>query len=744
VTAWEALAAKYGLSSDRYEEFEYLTYLPIGDTFVENYAKFHLGLEEPVIKGRIKSHYNFWTTLTTIPWLRDIIRTGVKIPFMKKPPRIVLPNNKSAVDPDMVPWVKETLKEYLRFGFIEKVDKIPYCVMPLQVKNTGGKLALIYDMSVLNDYVEKGKFKLEGWEEMFNFSTTSAFGIKFDLKKFYHEIDINEAEKQYFGFMYQMEEGEPHTYFVWSTMPYGYTRAPFIAKALMKPLIIKWRKLGCKIVVFYDDGMAVADCEHMLRKQSLQIQCDLLRAGLVPGVSKCVWKPAKIIHWNGLIFNFEKLGIEIMNHRMQHTLEKIDYLIKKWPNVTFRELSQFLGQLNSMHPVLQGRATLRTKCVQTFVNIKYYHEYSWEKEITSDFQGLFVKAKEEIIFWKENIERLNFRPFVPKDPRYVGWVDASGHAVGGILVQLKTDGGRPIPITMDNWVLDGAGVLPRIPNCAKLQVDGFPVSPRIVKNHDLDPGVVETLYVIHRNLTYAEKASDSNERELLAAVELLFSCANFLKNNAITLHFDNLNAATIVEKGSSKFRLQSYAILIEKICSQYNIDLNAVWIPRCLNNVADIISKMIDYDDYAVQDSFYQYVQQISGFVPNFDRFANNWNAKCTQFNSLVYCVGSGGVNAFNYPWGGRAKNWLFPPPKLVIPAVLHLQRSFGMGILLIPQWKTAPFYPFLLDYIKSPKLKNRWIFGGKNVFKRGADNTSCFGPDFVGNVELWFFDFNV
>jgi hypothetical protein len=90
------LATKYNIAPDRYEEFEYLTYLPIGDTYVENYARFHLGTEEPIIKGRIKSHYNFWTTVTTIPWLLDIIKDGVKIPFTRQPPRIVLPNNKSA------------------------------------------------------------------------------------------------------------------------------------------------------------------------------------------------------------------------------------------------------------------------------------------------------------------------------------------------------------------------------------------------------------------------------------------------------------------------------------------------------------------------------------------------------------------------------------------------------------------------------------------------------------------------
>ena len=88
--------------------------------------------------------------------------------------------------------------------------------------------------------------------------------------------------------MYQMEENAPHTYFVWTTIPYGYTRAPFIAKALLKPLVAKWRQLGCKIVVFYDDGMAVGQSQAELRKHTLQIQCDLLGAGLVPGVTKCV------------------------------------------------------------------------------------------------------------------------------------------------------------------------------------------------------------------------------------------------------------------------------------------------------------------------------------------------------------------------------------------------------------------------------------------------------------------------
>jgi hypothetical protein len=92
----------------------------------------------------------------------------------------------------------------------------------------------------------------------------------------------------------------------------------------MKPLITKWRKLGCKIVVFYDDGMAVSHSQSELKKQGLQIQCDLLRAGLVPGVTKCVWSPCRIVHWNGLTFNFENRGIAVMPHRIEHLLSNIE------------------------------------------------------------------------------------------------------------------------------------------------------------------------------------------------------------------------------------------------------------------------------------------------------------------------------------------------------------------------------------------------------------------------------------
>ncbi len=113
-----------------------------------------------------------------------------------------------------------------------------------------------------------------------------------------------------------------------------------------------------------------------------------------------------------------------MDHRLEHMREKVTNLLQNWPKVSFREVSQLLGQINSMHPVLQGVATLRSKFLQTFINIRHFHNLSWEKPIEYDFNELFGKGKNELVFWKESILHLNFLAFDNPDPSCIGWVDA--------------------------------------------------------------------------------------------------------------------------------------------------------------------------------------------------------------------------------------------------------------------------------------------------------------------------------
>ena len=79
---------------------------------------------------------------------------------------------------------------------------------------------------------------------------------------------------------------------------------------------------------------------------------------------------------------------------------------------------------------------------------------------------------------------------------------------------------------------------------------------------------------------------------------------------------------------SNKLRLNAYAVLIANICIKNDINLHLVWIPRDINNIADFLSKTIDYEDYSITDDFYTTICADFHCTPLVDLFANSKNAK--------------------------------------------------------------------------------------------------------------------
>ena len=81
------------------------------------------------------------------------------------------------------------------------------------------------------------------------------------------------------------------------------------------------------------------------------------------------------------------------------TVAQLDLLLGSWPNVSFRDLAKFLGQLNSMHPVLKGLATLRSKMLQLIVNVRHFETYPWEGKVLKVSKPVLEKAEQELQFW---------------------------------------------------------------------------------------------------------------------------------------------------------------------------------------------------------------------------------------------------------------------------------------------------------------------------------------------------------
>jgi hypothetical protein len=318
------------------------------------------------------------------------------------------------------------------------------------------KKSLIFDMSKFNNFVQKSKFKLESWPEMLNYCLDANFAIKFDLNKYYYQIKLNESECKYYGFAYSMADGEPVQYFVWKSLPYGYTHAPYIARELMKPLIAKWRRLGGRVIVLYDDGMAVHSNEKILTALAVQMQCDLLNAGMIPGIEKCTWLPVEVIDWNGLRFDFANCTLSILDRRICKLKSIITESLNKFPDFSYRHVAKIVGSIVSMSSVFEGTTQKFTKSMQTFINIRHFHDRKWEDIIQAEYAGLYASMFDELNFWLSHVERYNARKFVPNSPKWITWTDASDFALGGLVVQLinVTD---IVLCTADNTLLDHTG-----------------------------------------------------------------------------------------------------------------------------------------------------------------------------------------------------------------------------------------------------------------------------------------------
>ena len=103
--------------------------------------------------------------------------------------------------------------------------------------------------------------------------------------------------------------------------------------------------------------------------------------------------------------------------------------------------------------------------------------------------------------------------------------------------------------------------------------------------------------VAHGQWTDYEASLSSTWRELKAVALVLCSFAPKLAGHRVKWFTDNQNLVHIVECGSRKPHLQTVAMNIFELCFRHGIRLDMEWIPRGLNDKADYISRIRDFDD---------------------------------------------------------------------------------------------------------------------------------------------------
>jgi len=168
--------------------------------------------------------------------------------------------------------------------------------------------------------------------------------------------------------------------------------------------------------------------------------------------------------------------------------------------------------------------------------------------------------------------------------------------------------------------------------------------------------------------TEEEACQSSTWRELRAVRLVLESFGPQLQNVRVRWFTDNQNVVRIVLNGSKKPILQREALGIFDIAVKARIQLEPEWIPREDNEVADYISRIVDYDDWMLNPVVFRELDSKWG-PHTIDRFADWCNNQTPHFNSRYWCPGAEAMDAFTCDWGSDNNWWC--PPVFLIPRIL-------------------------------------------------------------------------
>ena len=630
------------------------------DSLVDSLVSFDFSSRSSV-RGRLKLCIPFWRSLGTSQFILNVISQGYKIPFFEIPTPFFKANNASALSNRS--FVSKAVNELLHTNLVEEIFCVPDIVNPLSVSTrSSGKQRLILDLRHMNSFIFKQKFKCEDLSVAIQIFNQGCHLFKFDLKSGYHHIEIFPAHRKFLTFAWDFGTGSSR-YFQFCVLPFGLSSAPFIFTKMFKPLLKSWRSRGIPIAIFLDDGLGGGSDPVSARINSLAVHSDLLKSGLVPNEDKSQWEPIQIITWLGVILNTIDGSIKATDERIATLSRDLENLStgQNPTRVHVKRVASVAGQIISLSSCVGSVARIMTRFLFSVIS----SAVSWDCQVL-----LTQDAISEIDFWRHNVHALNGKVYwgVKSLPAKITFSDASDSACGAFV--------------------------------------------------QLQPGVE---LVSHQNWSIAETMQSSTWWELKAVCFALEAFASRLSGSKVVWYSDNQNVTSILLNGSRKADLQLLALRAFHICLQCRISLDPKWIPRDLNSRADLISRLIDFDDYELNYAIFQGLDELWG-PHTVDRFACNYNAKPPRFNSRFFQPGSEAVDAFCQDWRFD-NNWLCPPVCLIARVIQHLELCQARGTLIAPLWKSSFFWnscskdgvhwsSFVTDWMYLPKFQELFIKG--------------------------------
>ena len=601
----------------------------------------HLAPPKPSIKvgGRLQHFWREWEAQGASPYIVNILKEGLKLEFVSKPPLSPTPIVMESYEGDAIRRLalKTALEDLITKGVLEEVrnTKSPGFYGRLFIRpKPNGKWRTIIDLSQLNLFIHNPSFQMESAISIQNAMRPGMIATSIDLSEAYFHVPVHRNYRKYmrialFGRVLQFK-----------AMPMGLNVSARIFTKIILEMLKMVRKKKVWIHAYLDD--LILKNWHwnweLLKNQTWDTVVLTTKLGWLINFVKSELDPKWRMIYVGIFFQFDK-GLALAPLEKVKELESMIKSLIAQKGGKARIWSKVIGKMGSMmRQITLGPLHRRTaqKILKT--------QWTQKRQDWEDWVPLPEDLVAELSWWLNRANTQRGVSLEPWKPTKTLFTDASKWGFGATLGK---------SMVWDQW-------------------------------------------------SRAESQAHSNNLEMLATIRAVESLQDQLRGESLLICSDNTTTVATINKqgGVRSWELTELAWTLWTILDRIGCQARARHIPGRLNVLADSLSRQnqVVSTEWCLNQNVLEMVWRKWG-VPEVDLFATSLNKKLPKYVSPFPDPMAWAINALTIPWN-KGLLYAFPPWNMVGEVLMKLMEDQGEMILIAPTWTGRPWFPLLLELL--------------------------------------------
>ena len=260
------------------------------------------------------------------------------------PSPLSLPVLQEEIDALLTKRAVEPVREVSSPGFYSRL---------FLVKKKNGKMRPVIDLSSLNKFLIKEKFKMETLSSIKALVRQGDWGASIDLQDAYLHIPIHPSSRKYLRFSCQGK------LFQFKCLPFGLASAPRVFTKVMETVAAYLRQRGLRVAQYFDDWLLLHAKQATLSHQLHVCWDTVISLGLIPNREKSDLNPSQDFVFVGTNFLTVPDKVRIPDDRAESLAASIQSFISQ-KSVRARPFLSLLGSLNAAAELIKmGRLHMR-------------------------------------------------------------------------------------------------------------------------------------------------------------------------------------------------------------------------------------------------------------------------------------------------------------------------------------------------------------------------------------------------